>query len=443
MLATGRRLCLRLDRVLLAERDTSLQSIEVPLRGLMVIHAVTTAYRADINANGGAFGPRDDQWLTVASLVSQACVVPKDERPLLLDDAVHLAEELLGGSVVREAADFEWGCSDHPARMPSESILILADDIYQSGALHLGRALLDALMEADASLDTVQRGRVLAKRARIDARLGRIPEAADQYREVTRLARHGGSAELRVRAWIGHSALAQMRGNYPQTMRYSRRAAKLADRVGLRALGRLAHMGLMITAGAQHRFEDASRHAQIAYGLSAGNALREGEILQNIGQLLLEIGYVREAEGVFASVLSRALPIRIILPALGGLATAAASRGDVARVRWVYAELDRLRRMTLARSYDVASALLETASALGALGQVAEKDEALQAAVRIAESRGYHEFIVKADELRDARLAPAAGNLQSRETSPGLTSDMAMETADDLPAHVTLASAAI
>jgi tetratricopeptide (TPR) repeat protein len=402
-------------------------------RFAFVIHAVTTAYRADVGAHGDAFGLHDDQWIAIATLVAQAGLMPPSERQELLARAVDLSQPLLGTALSRQSTDFEW---DPSRPLAADSILVVSDHIFQSGALHLARATIDALLEADPSLTPLQRGRALAKRARIDGRLGRIEEAGDQYKEVTRLGRRAGIAELRVRAWIGLGALAQLRGNYPQQMRYSRRAARVADREDLPLLSRLAHTGLMVTAGAQHRFEDAFRHARIAYTYSLGNALREGEILGNIGHLLLEAGHVALAERTFISVLRRRLPVRIVLPVLGSLAVTAAHRGDTARVRWVYSELERLQRATVIPPHDLAKALLDTASALSIVGQDPVAERALDAAVLIAQSRGYHEIIVKADDVRRAhgpefleRRRPTTGALR-------LTDYLDTADAAELPEHV-------
>lgn len=409
-----------------------------------MIHGITTAYRADISSRGNAFGPRDDEWLAIASLISQAHLVPDQDRQILLDHAVDFAERLLGADVVRRAADFEWGQPGDVDRMRSESILILAEEIYQLGALHLARAVIDALLEVDSSLDVVHRGRILAKRARSDWRLGRMEEAADQYRMVARLGREARSAELRIRAWIGYSTLAQQRGNYPQQRRYARRAAALADRLGLRNLSRLGHLGLMVSAGIQHRYEEAFQHAQIAYQHSLGNAIREGEILQNLGQLLVEMGDLGEAERLFAAVLSRPLPVRIILPALGGLAATAASRGDAARVAWVSAELKQLRQVTFIPRIELALAFLEAAPALALVGQSDSAERALEEAVRIAESAGYHEIIIKAEAYRRARQESLdAATRRSARTGANLTSRFPMDAADELPEHVAITASSV
>jgi tetratricopeptide (TPR) repeat protein len=260
---------------------------------------------------------------------------------------------------------------------------------------------------------------------------------------VARLARRLQSPELRIRAWIGHGALAQMRGNYPQQMRYSRRAAHLADRVGLRLLSRVAHTGLMITAGAQHRFDEAFVHGRLAYQHSVGNPVSEGEVLQNIGHLLLQAGHITLAERAFASVLCRRLPPRIILPALGSLAIAAAIRGDASRVRWVYAELERLAESRITPPYDLANALLETASALSRLQHYAELEHALEAAVRLAKSRGYHEIIVKADDVRRARDSELAELRRPTSNALRLTDYIEPAGPTELPEHVAFVGAGL
>jgi len=415
--------------------DAGIETDCESVRSSVVIHDVTTAYRADVGANRATLGGHDHEWLAIASLVSQACLMPAAERRELLERAVHLSHTLLDAAVLRQAADFEY---DPSSLVAAESILVVSDHIFQSGALHLARAMIDALLEADTSLTPLQRGRALGKRARIDGRLGRIDEAADQYRDVARLGRRLESAELRVRAWIGLAALAQMRGNYPEQMRYARRAARLADEVGLPLLSRLAHSGLMITAGAQHRFEDAFRHARVAYQYSIGNPLREGETLQNIGQLLLEAGHLALAERAFISVLCRPLPVRIVLPALGSLAIVAAHRGDAARVCWVYSELERLEATTITPPYDLAKALLETASALALVRRSSEVERAVETAVRIAQCHGYYEIIVKADDVRHARGSELRAHRQPTAGALRLTAYMETAEAEDLPEHVAL-----
>lgn len=406
-----------------------------------VIQSATAAYRADAGTDGKAIGPGDGDWLVIASVLSHACIAPRAERDSLVRDAVAAARAVLREHETREATSSEWGSATDASA--AEIILMLADVMYESGALHLTRVVLDGFLEADSSLGILDRGHLLARRARVDGRLGRLEEAADQYRTVSRLGKQIDSAELRIRAWIGHGALAQMRGNYPEQQSYSRRAARLADRLGLKPLSRLAHSGLMITAGARHDFDEALRHARIVYRASLGDPIPEAEILQNIGQLLLEARHTELAADVFANVLSRPLPARVILPALGGFALASGLRGDLKEVCWVQSELERFDLTAGAPPHPYASALLECAAALSNCGQAAEAERLLERAVRVAEAHGYYEIVVKADELR--RTQPVTPPVVPKPTPmvQRLASELERGSADRRPRHVLVSSGAL
>ena len=404
-----------------------------------MIQSVTAAYRADLAATATPFGPHDDAWITIATLLSQAGAVPDEPRAALVNSAAELARAVLTEVAATHVSRSEWGSPDAGT---CETVLILTDHTFEAGALHLTRAVLSAFLEADRSLSILERGRLVSRRARVDARLGHVEEARDQYGAVARLGKEIDSAELRIRAWIGYAVLAYMRGNYPEQMRYSRRAARLAARFGLPFLNRMAHMGLMITAGAQHLFDDALQHARIIYRESLGDSILEGEILTNIGQLLLEAGHASKAADVFAGVLRRPLPLRLILPALGGLAVAAGKRGDVACVKWVAAEIEQLDATTDILPYVYASALLECASALSMVNRRADAERLLDVAVRVADVGPYNEIIVKADELRHAR--PVTPSVERRPTPnvERLVSELATGDSESLPRHVLVLSSA-
>lgn len=403
------------------------------------MHA-TTAYRADLSPRTQPFGADDGAWVMVANLLEQARSLTDADGRALVDEAIAVARASVGAESIERAAAQEWGSVE---RTPSEAVVLLADRAFEAGALHLARAIVDALLDADRTLTPVQRGRLLARRARADGRLGRLSEAADQYRDVERLGVEVDSAELQARAWIGRGALAQMRGNYPEQMRWSRRAARAADRAGLDYLSRLAHNGLMITAGAQHRFDEALRHAAIVYRASLGDPLLEGEILQNIGQIWLEAGHARPAAETFAGVLRRPVSIRIVLPALGGIAVASAALGDGATAQWADRELERLHAEAVVPPFAYASAALECASALAALGRTADTARTLAAAESVARAHGFFEVIVKAEAIRAAALPSFPAPQRLGAAAGRLAREIGAEAADGgrLPEHVTLAAA--
>ena len=275
----------------------------------------TAAYRADLGSRDKPFGGVDGDWITVASVLQHASLVDEPARGELLREAVELATGIVGEAEVQRLAAREWQDRD---RAESEAIIILSDTIHTAGALNLAATMLDALLDADTSLNVVQRGRILAKRARIDWKAGKLDEAADRYRNIESVGRRSKSAEVKVRAWIGFLALSQIRQDSSEMDRYARRAARLAERNGLTRLAREAHCGLMIAAGIGLRLDDALVEGWIVYQLSIGDPLDEAEILLNLAQVLLDSGFVDVARAAFASVASRELAARWILPALGG-----------------------------------------------------------------------------------------------------------------------------
>src|SRR5262249_4264610 len=154
---------------------------------------------------------------------------------------------------VRQRGDRDWPCN----RTPSDAIILLADDAYEAAAFSTAIAMLTALDRADQSLSPTQRGRLLARRARALARLGRLDDARDQFRAVGGLGKSTVSGELRARAWLGLASIAQMRGNYAAVESMSRRALRLAKRERLTVVELRSRFGLMVAAGARHDFDAA------------------------------------------------------------------------------------------------------------------------------------------------------------------------------------------
>jgi len=322
--------------------------------------SAATAYRADLGSREQPFGGVDGEWITVAAVLEHAALLREPERARLLHNAVTLATELVGDAEVRRLAEREWQDRD---RSESEAIVVLADRIEAAGAFMLAGTVLDALLEADASLSSVQYGRVLARRARLEWKAGRLDNAADRYAYIESLGRRSKSAELRARASIGFVALNQIKQNATDMHRYAKRAARLAEQVGLRRLTRDAHGGLAIAAGLDLRIDDALVHWWTVYQLSLGDPLDEAEVLQNLGQVLFVSGFVDVARAAFANVVSRELPARWTLPALGSLALASAASKHDHTTEWAARELLRINPLSVPR-YSLASALFEAATAL-------------------------------------------------------------------------------
>lgn len=407
---------------------------------MVVTQSAAAAYRADLVSRGGPFGSHDGGWIAVGTMLEHATLAPEPERQTLIRGAITLAGEILGEADLARLGDREWQDRD---RGPADAIVLLSEAAQQAGALNVAALLLDALTEADTSLNTVQQGRIVAKRANVAWKMGRIDEATDRYHRVEQMARQVKSVELKVRAWIGFVGLAQMRGNYPEVFRYSRRAARLADRAGMVQLARAAHNGLMIAAGVAQRFDEALVHGWKVYQASRGDPIHEGEGLQNLGQALLDSGHVDEARAAFASVVSRELPARIMLPALGSLALASAATGRPLTVEWASNEVERVE-MSTAPQYALAAALLESASALGKIGRSERAERCRGAALHLAQIHSFHEIAYRAEGLQASTLPDSI--IPRQRFSKGaatVAQEVRWMEPERLPPHVRLAIAPV
>jgi len=139
-----------------------------------IARPATDAYRADVAAAPERGGDAAAVWLTVASLVEHAALVPEGEAADVLGTAIGLALEQLGEEAFVRLGAAEWGEAD---RVPSDAIVLLTDAMQSADLLNLAASTLDSLLGADRALGPVQRGRILAKRARVAWKLGMLEEA--------------------------------------------------------------------------------------------------------------------------------------------------------------------------------------------------------------------------------------------------------------------------
>lgn len=397
----------------------------------------TAAYRLDIVAHGGPFGVADSAWLAVGSLLEHAAATRDEARDTLARDAGELAREVVGHDAMRafEMEEWELDTSD-----PTAPIFVLVKSIAEAGALNLAAAMLDSAMQAttDSPLRT---GRALAYRARLAWKRGDLDEAGERYELVEAMGRQHRLAELRIRADIGRGALAQMRGNYPEVRRLSLRALRAAQKLHRPRLERMGAYGVIRAAAAMADVDEALGRAWQVYMMDVDDDLAAAESLQTLGQLLLEAGEHHAARAAFAAVSGRPLPSRVLLPALGGLAVASAHSGKEATVEWASREITRLRSGALP-GYNLASALLDCATAFALLRRTAEADECRRRALDLSQKHGFHELVYRAELLaeRPAPAAAAAAPLGRRGAAVA-RSVAAMEPAS-LPSHVTLIAAA-
>jgi tetratricopeptide (TPR) repeat protein len=223
--------------------------------------------------------------------------------------------------------------------------------------------------------------------------------------------------------------------------RFAKRAARLAEQVGLRRLTRDAYNGLAIAAGLDQRIDDALVHGWTVYQLSIGDALDEAEVLGNLGYMLFVSGFVDVARAAFASVVSRELPARWLLPALGNLALASAASKHDLTTEWAARELLRVNPLTVPR-YDLALALSEATTALARIGRSKSSLRCRDAALGVARQYGFLELVAKLERLDGSIPVPSPSpttilNKRAANIARELSSMEPLE----MPQHIALATA--
>jgi tetratricopeptide (TPR) repeat protein len=374
------------------------------------------AYRSDLARRGGreTLGPSDATWLSVATILSHAMDVPPESRPPL----VATLREVVRGDPALSHAILLLG-SDPPAEFELDTVSpivrAVVEQMEDGGALTLAYSTLAILADADLRLSTLERGRVLAQMGRIAWKAGALETAREQYRRVEVLGRAGRSAELRVRAWIGYAVVARLRGNYPEVRKWSVRAAAGADKAGLVALGSLAYHSLLVAAAVAGDFDTALVYGWRAFQSAAGDPIREAEMLRDLSELLLRAGYPDPARHGFRAALARRPPERVAIPALGGLARAAAAVGDAQQVTAARMQAEHVIAGA-GLPYESAAALLELADALDTVGNSEDGATCRARALQIATYHNYHEITHQAEAVRPQKTPSRTEELHALDT---------------------------
>ncbi len=363
------------------------------------------AYRQDLACRGGEepFGPSDATWLTLATILSRAVDAALDGRPPLLQTVRGVVD---GDPALRDLLKLVDQESPAGLELDGVSPLVRAivDRMEELGALNLGYSMLATLADADLRLSILERGRVVAQLGRVAWKAGALETAREQYRKTELLGRVGRIPELRVRAWVGYSVVARLRGNYPEVRKWAARAAHEADRAGLSALGSLAYHSLMVSAAVGGDLNAALVYGWRAYQGALGNPVKEAGALLNLAQFLLECGQPKAAIRGFLAALDREPVARLAFPALGGLALAAAALGDRALVLTTKARTERLIAIA-PMPYECAAVLLELSQALATIGDAVGAATCRTRAAELAERHAYHELVHRLDAIR---LEPVA-----------------------------------
>ena len=372
---------------------------------------VLDAYRQTLAEVRGTLSHDDGQWLRVGVLLENSALLPAEDR------GTHLA---LVAEAVREAlGPVLWAVGHRmdPVRAESDAVLdgrfrTFCEIVEDAGALVLADAMLDAYLRADPAVESLERARVEAVRARLAWKSGDLEMATERYRRVAVIARREKSDELRVRAWIGYAIVARLRGNYPRSREFAQRAVSLAERRGMERLTALAYHTLTVGGAVARDFGTALAHGWRAYLHSVGDPTMESESLANLGQLFLDAGHPEPATAAFLAVIGRAPAARILVPALGGLAVAASRTGDRQAVERAQREIEASAAAG-ATPYDVAGACLDLARAWDASQEPVRASAARRRALEIAREFRFHEIEHHAQE-RVAVPAPVPQPLPAK-----------------------------
>ena len=371
-----------------------------------------------------SFGEATGLWTMYVSLLGRAVRTGADLTTLLQQFLKSMLGEPGGRRALTARDDYRQVHHayralrvSHPTWFATATSL-LAERMEDAGALALADTTLAMLLQLELggnALGVVERGRVIAHRARIARKSGDIVLAREQYETVRRLARQSRSKELAARASIGFAVLALLRGNLPESGRYFARAARVADETGLGELSRIAHNGCLIWAAKRDAFDEALAHGWVAFRYSTGNSELEAESLSNLGAVLQRMSHPRTALAAFDAALRRRPSARVAIPALGAAMLMSARLGQTARARQLLVDLVQ-RVGTADLSYSITDAFIDAAHAMYLIGERQEAERLRSRAIEMATGGEFHELEFRAAQLPEVNTVEAAVSELSHET---------------------------
>lgn len=336
------------------------------------------------------------------------------------------------------ASTFTSSGAAHPHNLAGLATLTrrVAAAAEQRGALWLAYAMLATLERLGEMMPQVELGRLLAQRARV-ARKADSAEVADAlYKRVDALGRSANAPELNARAAIGFGVLAQFRGNLPLAARHFAKAVRIAAPTGDTDLLRLAQHGRMVIAAKRGAFGDALSFGWDAFAAAAGNREQEADMLLTLAQVAFDTGHPAPALHGFSAALARRPGPRLLLPALGGAARAAAALNRTEVVLWCGARIEEMAHEG-SFAYPIASALLDVALAT-ATAQPAVAERYVRRALHLAEEFHFHELehhLVALQTRLDDRTASEALGVSS-SLSVGARGDEVLRKIEQLEAEL-------
>lgn len=355
------------------------------------------ALRAD-RASETQASPQEGVWLQIAILSHRAASLPGDVREAHLDRIRTLVGAPPGGEAV-------------------EAMIDAAIQMEDAARFHMALSTLDAALRTTPDDEIERRGRILAYQGRVLRQLGATTEAEERYRAAEALGVGRGELSVAARGWVGLGVIAQNRGNLPEARRLYRRVLETASAAP--ESRRVAHQGLMICAASAGDLGQAAQHAWIVYGESEG--ADRTDALVDLSETLLRGGHARAAlSGFAAAIRNHAIP-RLELPALGGLAVAAANAlEDPLRLMLVRASARRVESLSASVNlpFAIAGAFAEIGDAFALAGQVDEARGAWQRAEAIATEKAYHEIVFRVQAAEETLALRRAQTRSTRNAAP-------------------------
>lgn len=341
----------------------------------------------DVGAAVSVVDPEDEaRWLRTAVILDRAARERGSRREASLrqfldDEGVH---PLAGAGI--------------PYAYIANAARARAEQMEDWAFLRLATTTLAAVSAVLPDTMILERGRVIAQRARAARNLGEKVASRLYYEEVEALGVAGALPELLARAWVGQGLLAQVAGNIPLARGFFQRVVNFED-AGGESIS-VAHQGLMVAAAQVSDFDAAVDHAWSAYE-GAASKTQQDAMLVDLAQVLLLAGQPQAASCGFAAALARHPHPRNALPAFGGAALAAVGGREKGRaravVRVVAARVESLVS-TLGGGprpmipYQSASALVEVSEALRAVGETVWSSRCAAHATQIAAMHSFHQL---------------------------------------------------
>jgi hypothetical protein len=299
-----------------------------------------------------------------------------------------------------------------------------ATAMEEGAFLRLAHSVLASLSVLLPEGMILERGRVIARRARLARLQGAVDVAQGWYEEVELMGQCHAFPELVARARLGYGVLAQARGHFPAARAFYDEVLAM-DGVATDSRAVASH-GLMHCAVVAHDYDAAAQHAWAAYQ-GASSEIEQTYMLIDLAQLLLIAGHPAAALRGFAAAIAREPHPRAALPALGGAALAAVAdcvgRDDArarARARSVVRTVNhRIDALVVslgdgaALPFESTNALIEVSEALTAVGDAAAAGRAAWRARALAIRHKFHQLAHRLDEPQ--HLPPVVEPTPARE----------------------------